>query len=193
MVQNPQFLVNIRKNLNSNNAGYGKFYPKAVEKDTITLRGLAKHMAEHQCVYSRDIIEGVLIKMALCMIELVAQGNPVKIDGLGIFWPTVESAKAGITKAELLEGKWNVNTYVKAVHIRFRPEGSGEDDITSRTFKDQCSLATYGVEEKVDLTPEEQDPKKKKYIKKVTPLEDWITEQLASQVTPDPDPDGGGD
>ena len=85
MVQNPQFLINLRKNLNANNPGYGKYYPKAVEKDTITLRGLAKHMAEHQCVYSRDIIEGVLIKMASCMIELIAQGNPVKIDGLGIF------------------------------------------------------------------------------------------------------------
>ena len=85
MVQNPQFLINIRKNINANNPGYGKYYPKAVEKDTITLRGLAKHMAEHQCVYSRDIIEGVLIKMASCMIELIAQGNPVKIDGLGIF------------------------------------------------------------------------------------------------------------
>ena len=62
MVQNPQFLINIRKNINANNPGYGKYYPKAVEKETITLRGLAKHMAEHQCVYSRDIIEGVLIK-----------------------------------------------------------------------------------------------------------------------------------
>ena len=60
MVQNPQFLINIRKNINANNPGYGKYYPKAVEKETITLRGLAKHMAEHQCVYSRDIIEGVL-------------------------------------------------------------------------------------------------------------------------------------
>ncbi len=67
MVQNPQFLINIRKNINANNPGYGKYYPKAVEKDTITLRGLAKHMSEHQCVYSRDIIEGVLIKMASCM------------------------------------------------------------------------------------------------------------------------------
>ena len=163
----------------ANNPGYGKYYPKAVEKDTITLRGLAKHMAEHQCVYSRDIIEGVLIKMASCMIELIAQGNPVKIDGLGIFWPTVESTKEGITRAAILEGKWNANTYVKGVHIRFRPEGAADDDITSRTFKDQCSLATYGVEEKVDLTPEETDPSKKVYIKKVTPLEDWITEQLA--------------
>ena len=103
MVQNPQFLINIRKNINANNPGYGKYYPKAVEKETITLRGLAKHMSEHQCVYSRDIIEGVLIKMASCMIELIAQGNPIKIDGLGIFWPTVESTKEGITRAALLE------------------------------------------------------------------------------------------
>ena len=114
MVQNPQFLINIRKNINANNPGYGKYYPKAVEKETITLRGLAKHMSEHQCVYSRDIIEGVLIKMASCMIELIAQGNPIKIDGLGIFWPTVESTKEGITRAALLEGKWNANTYGRA-------------------------------------------------------------------------------
>ena len=134
MVQNPQFLINIRKNINANNPGYGKYYPKAVEKETITLRGLAKHMS-------------------------------------------VESTKEGITRAALLEGKWNANTYVKGVHIRFRPEGVSDDDITSRTFKDQCSLATYGVEEKIDLTPEETDPTKKKYIKKVTPLDDWILEQ----------------
>ena len=181
MVQNPQFLINIRKNINANNPGYGKYYPKAVEKETITLRGLAKHMAEHQCVYSRDIIEGVLTKMASCMIELISQGNPIKIDGLGIFWPTVESTKEGITRAALLEGKWNANTYVKGIHIRVRPEGNADDRITSRTFKDQCALATYGVEEKVDLTPEEQDPTKKVYIKKVTPLDDWITEQTAAQ------------
>ena len=39
MVQNPQFLINIRKNINANNPGYGKYYPKAVEKETITLEG----------------------------------------------------------------------------------------------------------------------------------------------------------
>ena len=180
MVQNPQFLINIRKNINTNNPGYGKYYPKAVEKETITLRGLAKHMSEHQCVYSRDIIEGVLMKMASCMIELIAQGNPIKIDGLGIFWPTVESTKEGITKEAILEGKWNANTYVKGVHIRFRPEGVNDDNITSRAFKDQCSLATYGVEEKIDITPTETDPTKKEYVKKVTPLDDWIREQTAA-------------
>jgi len=33
---------------------------------------------------------------------------------------------------------------VKAIHIRFRPEGTGDDDITSRRFKEQCALSTYG-------------------------------------------------
>jgi len=107
------------------------------------------------------------------------RGNPIKIDGLGTFVPTVESTKEGITRAALLEGKWNANTYVKGVHIRFKPEGSAEDKITSVAFKDLCALSTYGVEEKVDLTPEETDPSKKQYIKKVTPLEDWIAEQKA--------------
>ena len=108
-------------------------------------------------------------------------GNPIKIDGLGTFVPTVESTKEGITKEALLEGKWNANTYIKGVHIRFKPEGTAEDKITSVAFKDQCALATYGVEEKIDITPEEQDPTKKQYVKKVTPLDDWIREQTASQ------------
>ncbi len=158
---------------------FGKYYPKAVEKQTISLRGLCNHMAEHNSIYGRDIIQGVLMKMSSCISELLSQGNPIKIDGLGTFVPTVESTKEGITRAALLEGKWNANTYVKGIHIRFKPEGSAEDKITSVAFKDMCALATYGVEEKVDLTPEETDPTKKQYIKKVTPLEDWIAEQKA--------------
>ena len=179
-VKNPQFEINVRKNTNTNNPGYGKYYPKAKEKQTISLRGLCDHMANHNSIYGRDIIEGVLTKMSGCIVELLSQGNPVKIDGLGIFTPKVQSTKDGITKADLLAGKWNADTYIKGIHIRFRPEGSGDEDITSRRFKEQCSLSTYGVEEKVDLTPEEEDPKKKVFIKKVTPLEDWIVEQSAA-------------
>ena len=180
-VKNPQFELNLRKNTNANNPGYGKYYPKAKEKKTISQQGLVNHMAGHNCIYGRDIIDGVVQKLKSCLVELLSQGNPVKIDGLGTFVPKVESTKEGITRAALLEGKWNAANYIVGIHIRFIPEGSGDDDITSRTFKDQCSLATYGVEEKVDLTPEETDPKKKVYIKKVTPLEDWIREQLQQE------------
>ena len=79
-VKNPQFEINVRKNTNSNNPGYGKYYPKAKEKQTISLRGLCNHMAGHNCIYGRDIIEGVLTKMSSCITELLSQGNPVKID-----------------------------------------------------------------------------------------------------------------
>jgi predicted histone-like DNA-binding protein len=182
-VKNPQFEINVRMNENSSSSAFGKYYPKAVEKQTISLRGLCKHMSEHNSIYGRDVIEGVLTKMAGCIIELVSQGNPVKIDGLGTFVPTVESSKNGISREDLIAGKWNASTYVKAIHIRFRPEGTGDDDITSRNFKDQCALSTVGVEEKVDLTPEEQDKSKKKYVKKVTPLADWIAEQSAAAST----------
>jgi predicted histone-like DNA-binding protein len=172
-------LINIRKNDNSSSTGYGKYYPKAVEKKTISMRGLCNHMAEHNSIYGRDVIEGVLTKMVSCMTHLIAEGNPVKLDGLGIFSPTVESAEKGITKADILAGKWNPQTFIRAIHIRFRPEGTTDDNITSRVFKDQCALTTNGVEEKVDITPDEPDPTKKKYVKKVTPLQDWIDEQNA--------------
>jgi predicted histone-like DNA-binding protein len=182
-VKNPQFEINVRMNENSSSSAFGKYYPKAVEKQTISLRGLCKHMSEHNSIYGRDVIEGVLTKMAGCIIELVSQGNPVKIDGLGTFVPTVESSKNGISREDLIAGKWNASTYVKAIHIRFRPEGTGDDDITSRNFKDQCVLSTYGVEEKIDLTPEESDKSKKVFVKKITPLADWIAEQSAASTT----------
>ena len=178
-VKNPQFEINIRKNDNQYNPGYGQYYPKAVEKDAISLRGLTNHMAEHNSIYGRDVIGGVLTKMTSCITELLSQGNPVKLDGLGTFVPTIESTKNGISKADILAGKWNPQTYVKAVHIRFRPENAADDKITSRAFKDQCTLSTNGVEEKyvISGTGTQADPYV--YGKRVTPLADWIAQQEA--------------
>ena len=191
-VKNPQFGINLRKNDNAQNAGYGKYYPKAQEKETISLDGLTKHMAEHNSIYGDDVIGGVLKKMSGCIIELLSQGNPVKIDKLGTFTPTVEATKQGITKADILAGKWNASQYIAGIHIRFIPEGAGDNDITSRTFKSMCALSTYGVEEKIDLTPDETDKSKKKFIKKVTPLADWIAEQ-SSGSSSSSSSSGGGD
>ena len=35
-------------------------------------------MAEHNSIYGRDIIQGVLMKMSSCISELLSQGNPTK-------------------------------------------------------------------------------------------------------------------
>ena len=181
-VKNPQFGINLRKNDNQYNPGYGQYYPKAQERETISLAGLIKHMADHNSIYGEDVIEGVLKKMRGCIIELLSQGNSVKIDGLGTFVPTVQATKNGISKADILAGKWNASTYIKGIHIRFLPEGAGDKDITSRVFKGMCSLSTYGVEEKIVIsgTGTQADPYV--YGKRVTPLNDWIElQQSANQ------------
>ena len=59
-VKNPQFGINLRKNDNQYNAGYGQYYPKAQERETISLDGLTKHMADHNSIYGDDVIGGVL-------------------------------------------------------------------------------------------------------------------------------------
>ena len=59
-VKNPQFELNLRKNTNANNPGYGKYYPKAKEKKTISQLGLVNHMAGHNCIYGSDVIGGVI-------------------------------------------------------------------------------------------------------------------------------------
>jgi len=178
-VNNPQFQINLRMNVNTSSRQYGQYYPKAVEKKTISTRGLCNHMAEHHEIYGRDVIQGVVTKMSGCIIELLSQGNPVKIDGLGTFAPYVESKKNGISKDDILAGKWNAAEYVEGVHIRFIPEGTVDDKITSRAFKGQCALTTYGVEEKICISPEGTPVASRKYIKRVTPLQDWIEEQQA--------------
>ena len=179
-VKTPQFGINLRKNDNQYNPGYGQYYPKAQERETISLAGLIKHMADHNSIYGEDVIEGVLKKMRGCIIELLSQGNSVKIDGLGTFVPTVQATKNGISKADILAGKWNAANYILGIHIRFLPEGAGDKDITSRVFKGMCSLSTYGVEEKIVIsgTGTQSDPYV--YGKRVTPLNDWIELQQSS-------------
>ena len=184
MVKTPQFEINLRQNDNTYTSAYGKYYPKAKEKQTISLRGLIDHMAEHNSIYGRDVIEGVLTKMQGCVVELLSQGNPVKLDGLGTFVPKVQATKNGITKADILAGKWNASTYVKGIHIRFRPEGSGDEDITSRRFKEQCALSTYGVEEKIVVSGAGTEADPYVYGKRVTPLADWILQQQSAAASP---------
>jgi len=71
--------INLRQNKNSKNAGYGKYYPEVDTQTTLTLRGFAKHMSDHGCIYGLDLIEGVLKKITQCLPELISQGVPVRL------------------------------------------------------------------------------------------------------------------
>ena len=61
---------------------------------------------------------------------MLLESKRVKIDGLGTFYTTIENEKGGAVSAE----EFNVNKNLKALHIRFIPEGEQILNISSREF-----------------------------------------------------------
>ncbi|MCR5642728.1 MAG: hypothetical protein K6G32_05250, partial [Prevotella sp.] len=81
-------------------------------------------------IYTPDVVYGVLEKFRSCLIEMLLNSKKVKIEGLGTFYCTLENQKNGALKKE----DFNVNKHLKALHIRFLPEQTTEENISSREF-----------------------------------------------------------
>ena len=69
----------------------GKNYARVSYKETLTVQDMAKHMSEHNTVFSEGSITGILIDFVKCVREQVLNGNTVKIDNLAIFKAAVEA------------------------------------------------------------------------------------------------------
>ena len=72
----------------------------------------------------------MLEKFRSCLVEMLLESKKVKIEGLGTFYCTLENQKNGALKKE----DFNVNKHLKALHIRFLPEQTTEENISSREF-----------------------------------------------------------
>ena len=171
--------VNLRKNTNEKSDQFGKSYPRIDRKRTLSLRGLAKHISDHGSIYTRDVVEGVLIKLTQCVPELLAQGVPVKLDGMVTFYPSIEAKPGGIDSIADAKEMTPAES-VNGVHVRFTPEGSDLDNLTSKAFKQKCSLI-WGDE--VEITGYKDPVKKTGPIYKKTPISNPIVE-----VDPEPEP-----
>ncbi len=163
------FNIALKKNDNQYSPGYGQYYPEAYSGTVLSLRGLIERVAFDQSVYSRDIIEGVITKLRDSMVELLQSGQPVKWDGLGTFTPKVETIRRGLEKTDLQSGKANVNHDVAGIHIRFIPENSKGEEITSRKFADQCVFNVVGI---TKITKVTVNGKEKRY-NELQSLEKW--------------------
>ena len=109
---------------------YGKWYARLKSIETLSTTKLAKHISEHGSVYTQDVVEGVMTKFKNCLIEMLLESKKVKITGLGTFYLTAECEKGGADK----EADFNVKEHLKALHIRFLPDQTAEDNISSREF-----------------------------------------------------------
>ena len=63
--------INLRKNKNQQNAGFGKYYPEVDVKSTLSLKGFAQHLVDHGSTYGLETVEGVLKKITQCLPELL--------------------------------------------------------------------------------------------------------------------------
>ena len=125
-----KIIYEIYQNQVEDHPSKGKYFARVKTIETLNTRKMANHIAEHGSIYTPDVIFGVLEKFRSCLIEQLLNSRKVKIDGLGIFYLTAECTKGGAESAE----KFNVQKNIEALHIRFLPDQTAEDNISSREF-----------------------------------------------------------
>ena len=120
----------LRQNKNNLSKIYGKWFAHSKAVETMNTRKLAQHISEHGSIYTPDVVFGVLEKFRSCLLEMLLNSKRVKIDGLGIFYTTLENEKGGADKKDDFSPTKNL----KALHIRFLPDQEAETNISSREF-----------------------------------------------------------
>ena len=130
-------IINLRQNKNDDSTAYGKYFTEVDSKEPLNLKGFAKHMTSHGKIADYQMCVLVLGQVVDCMTELLSQGQPVKLDGLGTFDPSVDAQKKG--KANLSDAvAGGPDAMINGIKINFNPENSKGEQLTSRAFKDQC-------------------------------------------------------
>ena len=176
---NIPMVINLRQNTNDTNAAYGKYFAEVDSKEPLNLKGFAKHMTGHGKIADYQMCVLVLGQVVECMTELLSQGQPVKLDGLGTFSPSVDGQKQGKNSlAKAVEA--GPDAMINGIKINFTPENTKGEKLTSRAFKDQCVFEFgYVVESEIRTVDGKQ-----KRVQKKTP----ITYLMA----PEADNAGGG-
>ena len=131
-----KILYEVKQNQNSFSAAFGKWFAQIKTLETLNTRKLANHISEHGSIYTPDVVYGVLEKFRSCLLEMLLNSKKVKIEGLGTFYCTLENQKNGALEKE----EFNVNKHIKGLHIRFLPEQTTEEDISSRQFLKQAEF-----------------------------------------------------
>ena len=155
-------LVDLYRNKMTTSKCYGMIFGRVFSRDGLNLKGFAKHLSHHGKLATYEMMVLVLQNIVDCMKELLLQGVPVKLDGLGTFSAGIESKGANSI------ADYRTDTHITGIRINFRPEGAGTPDekLTSRALKDQCVFEAYQL---VESKTKEVDGKMKTYQER-TPL-----------------------
>ncbi len=113
-------------------------YGKNQVREVWNQEKFSKHIADHNGVYSRGTVKGVISDMCECLVEQLLNGNKVKLGELGDF-----SVSLKTTGAESLDKFTAAN--IVAVNIVFTPGEDFENIVDKAEFNPVTSRKTQAA------------------------------------------------
>lgn len=111
----------------------GKTFGRAQYRKTMTLDEMAAHMTEHNSVFSKGTVKGLLEDFSDCIVEQICDGNKVKIDGLGTFYVALSSSGADS------DGEFTAQNF-KKTRIRFTADQVAGRGVNAAAIRDKVTL-----------------------------------------------------
>lgn len=68
-----------------------KAYARVQMTELMTFDKFVKHIADHNGVYTRGTVKGVVSDMCECLVEMLLSGRKVMLGDLGDFWISISS------------------------------------------------------------------------------------------------------
>ena len=169
MKQTVKYSVALRANpMNAEEAP--KAYGMLQTSGTLSLDDLAEHIHDHNTVFSKGVILGVLTDMSHCIREALMEGNTVNLGDLGTFRPSISTvgATAGedpetgetipaterFSEANISE--YNIN-FVKGPALYIRVQDIDFEFTTSRKAQAAAKKAARAGETSADWSEPEED------------------------------------
>lgn len=111
----------------------GKTFGRAKYRRTLSLDDMASHMTEHNSVFSKGTVKGLLEDFSDCIVEMICDGNKVKIDGLGTFFVSLTSTGADT------EGEFSSQNFKRA-RVHFTADQVAGRGVDAAAIRDRISL-----------------------------------------------------
>ena len=165
-----------------------KAYAKDQGSEIWTREKFAKHISDHNGVYSRGTVKGVISDMCECLVEQLLNGNKIQLGELGTFGISISSVGADSIE------KFTARN-IKAVNILFAPGVDFENLLGRAEFNLVASrsaqAATLKAEKAGETTVDLAAAKNK--VTGPTDPTDPTNPGNGGGSTPEPsDPDTGG-
>ena len=139
----------LRPLVNSKSSYNGRYYAYPAIEETVDLKALAKHMANHHSGFSEAICYAVVQSMVRCIKEMVLDGKNVKVDDLAIF----SCGIVNVTGRALSAAEFTTPKHIRRVKLRAR--ATGELSNSSLNLEATLKKAYYTTSGAIVVDPDD--------------------------------------